>query len=511
MATIELQHLMDEEIPEGRQHLKESYVNLEKVAAYCQENYLKAQDKRHALEETKDFTTRSLASVAYQINTLATNFLHMLDLQATSLGEMESSINHLAQVVNIHKEKVARREIGVLTTNKTTLRPPGMKNGIIFPDQPEQRVKYSRKNIDYTELDNIGHGVQVQAATPQSARAKVRSDSISSRSSTGSNQRQAPTQRPPTPPHSNQGGGGGSMSGKSHYRTPLVAPVAPPTLPSDYQPNYPIGQSPSQRRGSGPYAPLGMVRSNQHHAMPPMGVAQPMTPPTQPPPAPPNSQMPPGINQGPMMPPHSQGSSMMNLPPGQMQPHHHQQQVPPVYSQQQKRPSFSQQISQVSSTDSYVTSVSDQQMMMGDVPDMGRSGNVSPPLPPPPPDHQVIDFNHPPAPLHQQQINFDQYAGQRPSYGQQHHPHLRQPQPYDNNQGDYQSSSSLMTEDHDTPTQYIEKVVAIYDYDADKEDELTFKEDAIIYVIKKNDDGWWEGTMNGMTGLFPGNYVESLI
>ena len=42
--------------------------------------------------------SQSLASVAYQINTLATNFLHLLDLHSTQLKEMESSINHLSQV-----------------------------------------------------------------------------------------------------------------------------------------------------------------------------------------------------------------------------------------------------------------------------------------------------------------------------------------------------------------------------------------------------------------------------
>lgn len=26
--------------------------------------------------------------------------------------------------------------------------------------------------------------------------------------------------------------------------------------------------------------------------------------------------------------------------------------------------------------------------------------------------------------------------------------------------------------------------------------------------MKKNDDGWFEGVLNGLTGLFPGNYVE---
>merc|ERR1712098_817462 len=61
------------------------------------------------------------------------------------------------------------------------------------------------------------------------------------------------------------------------------------------------------------------------------------------------------------------------------------------------------------------------------------------------------------------------------------------------------------------PKNYLEKVVAIYDYNADKEDELTFQEGQVIYVLKKNDDGWWEGVMEGITGLFPGNYVEQTV
>lgn len=51
-------------------------------------------------------------------------------------------------------------------------------------------------------------------------------------------------------------------------------------------------------------------------------------------------------------------------------------------------------------------------------------------------------------------------------------------------------------------------MVAIYDYVAIRNDELSFQENSVIYVIKKNEDGWYEGVLNGITGLFPGNYVE---
>ena len=61
----------------------------------------------------------------------------------------------------IHKEKVARREIGVLTAGRSVHRPLGMKNGIIYPEQNERPIKYTRKSIDYTVLDDIGHGVKV--------------------------------------------------------------------------------------------------------------------------------------------------------------------------------------------------------------------------------------------------------------------------------------------------------------------------------------------------------------
>eukprot|EP00064_Thunnus_orientalis_P009840 superscaffoldBa00001275_g9866 len=154
----ELQMLLEEEIPAGKRALVESYQNLSRVAEYCENNYVQAQDKKKALEETKAYTTQSLASVAYQINALANNVLQLLDIQASQLRRMESSINHISQTVDIHKEKVARREIGILTTNKNTSR----THKIIAPGNMERPVRYIRKPIDYTLLDDVGHGVKVR-------------------------------------------------------------------------------------------------------------------------------------------------------------------------------------------------------------------------------------------------------------------------------------------------------------------------------------------------------------
>jgi len=81
-------------------------------------------------------------------------------------------------------------------------------------------------------------------------------------------------------------------------------------------------------------------------------------------------------------------------------------------------------------------------------------------------------------------------------------PPLPPPPPIDNMED---SPASLI------PKSYLERVIAVYDYQAEREDELSFQENSLIYVLKKNDDGWWEGVLNGVTGLFPGNYVEPCV
>ncbi|XP_038138020.1 abl interactor 2b isoform X20 [Cyprinodon tularosa] len=398
----ELQMLLEEEIPAGRSALLDSFTNLERVAEYCESNYVQSPDKQRALEETKNYTTQSLASVAYLINTLANNVLQMLDIQASQLRRMESSINHISQTVDIHKEKVARREIGILTTNKNTSR----THKIIAPANPERPVRYIRKPVDYSLLDDMGHGVKASAQNMKTGGGALPRTN-------------PPTQKPPSPPMSGKGTLGSGSSGGSHPSSsrsssrensgsgsvgvPIAVPTpAPPTVfpgaPQFYSMNRPAQQPQNpQVGGSLPFRRPSSVTGQPNAAH--------------------QSQ----LNGG---------------------PHFVQNQVSDV------------------------------------------------PPPPPPADDPVFEEPTPPPPP---------------------------PEDYEDDEEEEESAVVEYTDPYAeedppwAPHSYLEKVVAIYDYTRDKEDELSFQEGAIIYVIKKNDDGWFEGVMNGTTGLFPGNYVESIM
>ncbi|XP_061613861.1 abl interactor 1a isoform X10 [Phyllopteryx taeniolatus] len=427
----ELQMLLDEEIPAGKRALVESYQNLTRVADYCESNYVQAQDKRKALEETKAFTTQSLASVAYQINALANNVLQLLDIQASQLRRMESSINHISQTVDIHKEKVARREIGILTTNKNTAR----THKIIAPANMERPVRYIRKPIDYAVLDDVGHGVKWMKAKQHGNNQSLRAGTLS--------RTNPPTQKPPSPPMS----GRGTLGRNTSYKT--LEPVKPPTVPNDYMTSPArLGNQQGAQHSPGCAASLNQRQrthsgssggSNSRENSGSSGIGIPIAVPT---PSIPNSgpvpfmTSPPGAPPPPPPPPPPTG---LGPPPPPPPP-------PPIVS---------------------------------DAP--------TPPPPPPPDDVAVFDESPPPPPP--PPVDYEEEDASVVHYND----------PYADGDPNW------------APKNYVEKVVAIYDYCKDKDDELSFMEGAIIYVVKKNDDGWYEGVSSGVTGLFPGNYVESII
>ncbi|XP_038303632.1 abl interactor 2 isoform X31 [Canis lupus familiaris] len=397
----ELQMLLEEEIPGGRRALFDSYTNLERVADYCENNYIQSADKQRALEETKAYTTQSLASVAYLINTLANNVLQMLDIQASQLRRMESSINHISQTVDIHKEKVARREIGILTTNKNTSR----THKIIAPANLERPVRYIRKPIDYTILDDIGHGVKVSTQNMKMG---------------GLPRTTPPTQKPPSPPMSGKGtlgssgsSGGSHPSSRSSSREnsgsgSVGVPIAVPTpSPPSVFPGHPVQF-------------YSMNRPASRHTPPTIGGSLPY-------------RRPPSIT--------SQTS---------------------LQNQMNGGPFYSQNPVSLAPPPPSILQVTPQLPLMGFVARVQENISDTPP-PPPPVEEPVFDESPPPPPPP------EDYEEEEAAVVEYSDPYAEEDPPW-------------------APRSYLEKVVAIYDYTKDKEDELSFQEGAIIYVIKKNDD-----------------------
>ncbi|KAM9037513.1 abl interactor 2 isoform 7-T7 [Sarcophilus harrisii] len=412
----ELQMLLEEEIPGGRRALFDSYTNLERVADYCENNYI--------------------------------------------------------QTVDIHKEKVARREIGILTTNKNTSR----THKIIAPANLERPVRYIRKPIDYTILDDIGHGVKVSTQNMKMG---------------GLPRTTPPTQKPPSPPMS----GKGTLGRHSPYRT--LEPVRPPVVPNDYVPSPTRNMAPSQQSpvrtasvnqrnrtyssgSSGGSHPSSRSSSRENSGSGSVGV--PIAVPT---PSPPS-----------VFPGHPVQFYSMNRPASRHTPPTiggslPYRRPPSITSQTSLQnqvnggPFYSQNPASLAPPPPSILQVTPQLPLMGFVARVQENISDTPP-PPPPTEEPVFDESPPPPPPP------EDYEEEEAAVVEYSDPYAEEDPPW-------------------APRTYLEKVVAIYDYTKDKEDELSFQEGAIIYVIKKNDDGWYEGVMNGVTGLFPGNYVESIM
>ncbi|KAG9072159.1 hypothetical protein KI688_006383 [Linnemannia hyalina] len=68
-----------------------------------------------------------------------------------------------------------------------------------------------------------------------------------------------------------------------------------------------------------------------------------------------------------------------------------------------------------------------------------------------------------------------------------------------------------MEQFYEAPTEPapIQKVRVLYDYDAQSNLELTIHEGDIVVLTSTDcSEGWWEGTLRGVTAQFPANYVE---
>ncbi|XP_035386571.1 ABI family, member 3a isoform X2 [Electrophorus electricus] len=433
------------EAPSARKALLDNYDNLSNVAKYCEDNYFQFQagsDSSKALEETKAFTTQSLASVAYQISSLATNVLRLLEAQTSQLRRIESSVHLIGLTVDMHREKVARREIGVFTMTKRCSRsnkvipPPGGK---------EPKPKYTRNPISYSSLDSLGHSMK--DAKPQERKATM----MRKQGGTlGRNSRPAEPVQCPVAPSLSRGASQTSLSDKmttSSFGKAVSPPVVPnwPTSPdTDIVSTLLENGSPAPPLlGNGPPAPAMLDEVGPE----------------------------PKLNIPPAPPPHFAPCDLLPPPP-----------MPPA----------------------------EENFEASDL------GSIAPP-PPAPLLETVPEENSLPLPecLPPPIIDVLQIPTPPPHFAEEHGDDLEipalSPPPFMDCLDGFEDLPPLpppVDYDTSTPAEYLEEVVALYSYDTGKPGDLAFQVGDVIYLTRRNEDGWCEGVLNGLAGFFPGNYVE---
>jgi amphiphysin len=90
-------------------------------------------------------------------------------------------------------------------------------------------------------------------------------------------------------------------------------------------------------------------------------------------------------------------------------------------------------------------------------------------------------------------------------------PQAAAPQGYTSPPQGYASPQGYTAPPPITPSVPVgESCTALYDYTAQAAGDLTFRAGDMIRIIQRTTDqnGWWTGELNGVQGVFPGNYVQ---
>ncbi|XP_014781775.1 abl interactor 2 [Octopus bimaculoides] len=462
MATMEGHFSMEElyanELPSAVEELGKNYENLRQVADYCDIHYKEIESSGEALVKTRNYVNHSLACVAGQIGTAADKFLQLLDEENKRIDEAAAIISELTSLTAFHEQKISRRCIAQLLCKKGQSHVvPSGKGIIVYPSKLQKSAQYKRAPIDYSALDDIGNGVKIETQYGPTisihtyARGLNRNSSLKGRSSKSQPSGYATISHSGV--YSQYRVTGQPLLNSSSSQPSIYKSIAPPVAPVS-----PVRRSKliyaTQRSASvdinRDIFTDSLLRKNRSHSVAPDYDRQ--------------------VNRM------SNLSLEANWQPSVRHTAPTENPPPP--------PSLAALWTQAPIATE-------------------EDNDFDDTLPPPPlpslqpsqlQNPQAEDLAYPPpSPLYPSVSDLPETTSQ--SY---------------ENQGLYQTTGMYMMKTQE-PENYIEKVIAVYDYTANEPDELTFNENAVIYVLQKNENGWWDGILNGEQGVFPCNYVEPCV
>lgn len=158
--------VLNDKIPASCQSLRSNSQKLNQLASFCEYSYSNPEfNKLSSFNLTKEKTEHALASIIDNIYVISNDLVELLDLQSLLVEQTNFNLSQLAAELNIRVEDYGRGKINEVCANTDKKR-----NRLVILNEMKINEKIREENsfnhfktIDYSSLDNIGHGVIIKS------------------------------------------------------------------------------------------------------------------------------------------------------------------------------------------------------------------------------------------------------------------------------------------------------------------------------------------------------------
>ena len=157
---------LNDKIPASCQSLRSNSQKLKELASYCEYSYSNPEfNKLSSFNLTKEKTEHALASIIDNIYVISNDLVELLDFQSLLVEHTNFKLNQLSAEINMQIEENGRSKI-----SEVCVKTDKKRNGLVILNQMKINEKIKEENsfknfktIDYSSLDNIGHGVIIKS------------------------------------------------------------------------------------------------------------------------------------------------------------------------------------------------------------------------------------------------------------------------------------------------------------------------------------------------------------